>query len=138
MCHYYHYPGHVHQNCRKLQNKNRRFQTCHYQKSLKYASTSITTVVESGKTNSCLISSSSIWVIDSKATDYMTSDSSLLTMLQSHPSSSLVTLVYGSTSCALGSMTIHVTPRITLTSVMSLSQLSFNLIYVSKLTCTLN
>ena len=35
-------------------------------------------------------------------------------------------------------MTIHPTPLITLTSVTSLPQFSFNLIYVSKLTHTLN
>ena len=51
VCHYCHNPGHVRYNCRKLQNKNRRFQSVHYQKSLQSASTSITTLVESGKTN---------------------------------------------------------------------------------------
>ena len=49
MCHYCHNPGHVNQNCMKLQNKNRRFQCVHSQKSLKSASTSITTLVESSK-----------------------------------------------------------------------------------------
>ena len=49
MCHYFHNLGHVRRNCRKLQNKNRRFQSVHYQKSLKSVSTSITTLVELGK-----------------------------------------------------------------------------------------
>ena len=44
VCHYCHNPGHVRRNCRKLQNKNQRFQSVHYQKSLKFASTSITTL----------------------------------------------------------------------------------------------
>ena len=78
MCHYCHNQEHVRQNCRKLQNKNRRFQSLHYQKSLKSASTSITTLVKSGKTNTCLIYSSSIWVIDSGATDHITNNSSYL------------------------------------------------------------
>ena len=56
----------------------------------------------------------------------------------SHSSTSTVTFADGSTSCVLGSRTIHPTPLITLTSVMSLSQFSFNLIFVSKLTRTLN
>ena len=55
LCHYCHNPGHVRQNCRKLQNKNRRFQYVHYQKSFKSASTSITTLVESGKTNTSFL-----------------------------------------------------------------------------------
>ena len=138
VCHYCHNPGHVCQNCRKLQNKNRRFQFFHYQKSLKFAFTSITTIVESSKTNTCFISSSSTWVIDSEATDHMTSNSSLVAKFQSHLSTSTITLADGLTSCVFGSGTIHLTHLITLTSVMSLAELSFNLISTSKLTCTLN
>ena len=57
VCCYCHNPGHVSRNCGKLYNKNRRFQSVHYPKSLKSASTSITTLVESGKTNTCFLSS---------------------------------------------------------------------------------
>ena len=138
MCHYCHNPRYVRRNCRKLQNKNRRFQSFHYQKSLKSTSTSITTLVESSKTNTCFISFSSTWVIDFGATDHMTGNSSLFTTFQSHPSTSTVTLVDGSTSYVLRSRTIHLTPLITLTSVLSLLQFSFNLIYVGKFTRTFN
>ena len=117
---YCHNPGHVRQKCRKLQRKNRNFQSSQYQKSLKSASTSITTLVESGKTNTCFISSSSTWIIDSGAIDHMTSNSSLFTTFQSHPSTSTVTLADRSTSCVLGSRIIHLTPLITLTFVLSL------------------
>ena len=120
VCHYCHNPGHVLQNCRKLQNKNRRFQFVHHQKSLQSTYNSISTLVESGKTITCFISSYSTWVIHSGATDHMTGNSSLFTTFQSHPSTSTVTLAYGSTYCVLGSGTIHLTPLITLTSVMSL------------------
>ena len=68
----------------------------------------------------------------------MIGNSSLFTMFQSHPSISIVTLVDRSRSCVIGLGTVHPTPLITLTSVMSLPQFSFNLIYVSKLTRTLN
>ena len=68
----------------------------------------------------------------------MTGNSSLFTTFLSHPSTSTITLAYGSTSCVLGSETIHLTPLITLTFVLSLPQFSFNLIFLSKLTCTLN
>ena len=80
---------------------------------------------------------SSTWAIDSGATDHMTSNSSLFTTFQPNPSTSTVTLADGSTSCVLGLGTMHHTPLITLTSVLSLPQLSFNLI-VGKLTHTLN
>ena len=128
LCHYCHNPGHVCRNYRKLQNKNRRFQSSTYQKSLKSASTPISTLAESCKTNTCFLSSSSTWVIDFGDNDYMTSNSSLFTTFQSHHATSIVTLADGSTSCVLGSETIHPTPLITLTSIMILSQFSFNLI----------
>ena len=79
MCYYCHNPGHVRRKCRRLQRKNRRFQSSRYQKSLKSAATSITTLVESGKTNTCFISSSFTWVIDYGATNRMTGNSSLFT-----------------------------------------------------------
>ena len=68
----------------------------------------------------------------------MIGKSSLFSTFQPHPSTSTVILTSGSTSCVLGSETIHSTPLITLIFIMSLSQFSFNLIYVSKLTRTLN
>ena len=68
----------------------------------------------------------------------MIGNSNLFTAFQSHPATSTVTLVDGSTSCVLGSGTIHLTLLITLTSVMSLPQFSFNLIFVGKLTRILN
>ena len=138
VCHYCHNPGHVRHNCRKLQNKNRRFQSVHHQKSLKSASTSITTLAESSKTNTCFLSSFSTWVVDFGATDHMIGNSSLFTTFQFHPSTSTATFTDGSRSYVLGSKTIHPTPLITLTYVLSLPQFFFNLIYVSKLILTLN
>ena len=136
VCHYCHNPGHVRRDYRKLQNKNRRFQCAH--EPLKDVYTPSTMLVGSSKPNTCLISSSSNRFIDSGATDHMTDNSSLFTMFQPHLSTSTVTLADGLTSCVLGSETIHLTPSITLISIMSLPQFSFNLIYMSKLTCTLN
>ena len=138
MCYYCHNPSHVHRKCRRLHRKNQRFQSSQYQKSLTSASTSITTLIESGKTNTCFISSSSTWVIDTGVTDHMTGNCNLFTTFQSHPSTPTVTLADESTSYILGSGTIHMTPLITLTFVLSLAQFSFNLIYVSKLTRKLN
>ena len=136
VCHYCHNPRHVHQDCKKLQNINRRFPYVH--ESLKGASTPSTMLAKSGKPNMCLISSSSKWVIDSGATNHMTINSSLFITFQPHPSTSIVTFTNRSTSCVLRSETIHPTPLITLTSVLSLPQFSFKLISVSKVTHKLN
>ena len=138
VCHYCHNLGHVRWNCKKLQNKNRIFHFVSYQKSLKSVSTPISTLAKPGKTNTCFLSSSSTWVIDSGVTDHMTDNSSLYTTFQSYLATSTVSLADGSTSCVLGSGTIHSTSLITLTPVMSLPQFSFNLISMSKLTRTLN
>ena len=97
VCYYCHKPGHARQECRKLLNRNRRFESAQvasasntlkqsvvlsadeYAKLLKPASTPTTTLAESGKLGTCLMSSSSNWVIDSRATDRMIGNSSLFT-----------------------------------------------------------
>ena len=152
VCNYCHKLGHTRRECKKLLNRNRRFQSAHvasasntleqlvvlsadaYAKLLKPASTPTTTLAKLGKPDTCLMSSSSNWVIDSGATDHMTRNSSLFTTFQSHPSTSTVTLADGSKSYVLGSGTINPTPLIPLTYVLSLPHFSFNLISVSKLT----
>ena len=111
MCHYCHNLGHVCRDYKKLLNRNRRFLYVH--ESLKDVSTPSTMFVGSGKPNTCLISSSSKWVIDSRATYHMIGDSSLFTTFQPHPSTSTVTLADGSKSYVLGSGTIHPTSLIT-------------------------
>ena len=105
VCHYCYISRHVHRDCRKLQNINRRFQCAH--KSLKDVSTPSTMLIGSSKPSTRLISSSSKWVIDSGATDHMTDNSSLFTTFQPHPSTSIFTLADESTSCVLGPGTIH-------------------------------
>ncbi|XP_057997516.1 uncharacterized protein LOC131176484 [Hevea brasiliensis] len=99
ICYYCHEPGHTKYNCPQLQRKNQRSQMANmaaedstvsssektvlvsaedfaqfsqYQASLKPTSSPITAIAESGKSTTCLVSSSSKWVIDSGATDHMT------------------------------------------------------------------
>ena len=62
----------------------------------------------------------------------MTCNSSLFSTSQSIPSISIINVAYRSQSCVLGSDTIFATPS--LSSVLSLPNLSFNLMIVSKLT----
>ena len=156
---YRHKPGHVIRDCKKRQTRNKKFMSAHrasttealdqlvqfsatelarfqfYQDPLRSPSTPITATAESGNPNKCLVpSSSSEWVIDSRATDQMTDNSSLFFTLQSQPSPSIVTLANGLQSCVLGSGTIVPTPSIPLTSVLSLPNFSFNFMFVSKLT----
>ena len=79
-------------------------------------------------------SSSSEWVIDSKATTHMTGNSSLFSTFQSQSSPSTITLADGSQSYVLGSGIVFPTPSIPLSSVLSLPNFSFNLVSMSKLT----
>ena len=156
VCYYCHKAGHTRRECRKLLNRNQRFQSAHiasasntleqsvvlcadeFAKLLNPTSTPTTALAESGKPDTCLMSSSSNWVIDSGATDHMVGNSSLFTTFQSHPFTSTVTLADGSKSCVLMSGTINPTPLIPLTFVLRLPHFSFNLISMSKLTRTFN
>ena len=56
VCHYCHNPRHVCRDCRKLQDRNQRFQYAH--ESLKSASIPSTMLTGSGNHKTCLISSS--------------------------------------------------------------------------------
>lgn len=108
MCHYYHKPGHIKRDCRKLQSKKSQFahvassaetssptiaisvneyaKLVHLQETVKQPTSPISVIVESGKTNTCLIFTSSKWVIDTDATDHMTSNPNLLSHFKSHTS----------------------------------------------------
>ena len=142
-------------DCKKRQNRNQKFQFAHiasttepsnqsiqfstvklarfqlYQDSLRSPSTPITLLLSQVTRINVLYL---LHVIDFGAIDHMTSNSSLFSTFQSQPSPSTVILADGSHSCVLGSGTIVPTPSISLTSVLSLPNFSFNLMYVSKLT----
>ena len=134
VCHYCHTPGHLKRDCRKLRYKTQKAHSAHiastndtadksvlipadefakfskYQEFLKSSSTPITAIVDLGKPNACLVSSSSKWVIDSGAADHRTCNSSLFSTFQPYPSPSSVTLADGSPSSVLGSGTITPSP----------------------------
>ncbi|RVW51817.1 Retrovirus-related Pol polyprotein from transposon TNT 1-94 [Vitis vinifera] len=153
VCFYCHGAGHTKKNCRKLQNRNRRIQTANvatsdtatfsdssnkivtmtaeefskysqYQDALK-ASTPVNALAESGKT--CLVSSSNKWIIDSGATNHMTGNHKTFSTFRTH-SAPPVTVADGSTYEIKGSGTVKPTSSITLSSVLNLPNLAFNLI----------
>ena len=95
------------------------------------ASTPISALAESSKT--CLVSASNKWIIDSGATNHMTSNHKTFSTFRTHSVPS-ITVVDGSTYEIKGSGTVKPTSSITLSSVLNLPNLAFNLISISKLT----
>ncbi|RVX16304.1 Retrovirus-related Pol polyprotein from transposon RE1 [Vitis vinifera] len=83
-----------------------------YQEALK-ASTPVSALAELGKT--CLVSSSNKWIIDSGATDHMTSNHKPFSTFRTH-STPPVTVADGSTYETKGSGTVKPTSSITLSS----------------------
>lgn len=81
----------------------------------------------------CLITSSNKWVIDSSATNHM-SNPNIFSSFQSHKAPSPITTANESTCNSIGFGTVKPTSAIALCSVFSLPKLAFNLIYVSKVT----
>ncbi|CAM8996453.1 unnamed protein product [Rhodiola kirilowii] len=93
-------------------------------------------IAQSGTSNTCLVSTSPQWVIDSGATDHMTGNPALFASFTPHHSSPPVSLADGTQSPVVGS--VNPTSSLSLTSVLSLPKLSFNLMSVSRLTRSLN
>jgi len=77
-------------------------------------------------------------VIDSGAKDHMTGTPNIYSSFRSHVALSPVTVADGSICNIIGSGTVKPTSSITLSSVLGLPKLAFNLMSVSKLTRDLN
>lgn len=107
-----------------------------YRQSLKEFNLKLLPLVDSRK--ACLVSFSNSYVIDSGATDHMTDNPNTFSTFWSHKAPFHVTVANGSTCKIVGSETIKASSSITLSSVLNLPKLAFNLIYVSKLTRGLN
>ncbi|XP_055811679.1 uncharacterized protein LOC129881513 [Solanum dulcamara] len=82
-------------------------------------------LIESG--NKFLISSSSNWIIYSGAIDHMTGNPQIFSKFQSHKVPAYVTIANGSSYTTEGSGTVNPTSSITLSSVLGLPSLAFNL-----------
>ncbi|KAL6328839.1 hypothetical protein AAG906_003856 [Vitis piasezkii] len=92
-----------------------------YQDALK-ASTPVSALAESGKT--CLVSSSNKWIIDSGATDHMTGNHKTFSTLNTFAPLILAMVL----PMRLKGGTVKPTSSITLSSVLNLPNLAFNLI----------
>nr|XP_009764627.1 PREDICTED: uncharacterized protein LOC104216300 [Nicotiana sylvestris] len=68
----------------------------------------------------------------------MTGNPNIFSSFRSHKAPSPVTVADGSTYSSVGSGIVKPTSSITLSSVLSLPNLAFNLIFVSKITKDLN
>ena len=110
-----------------------------YQDSLQAlsSSTPVASTVAPGTTK-CLLTSSTKWVITSGAITHMIGNSRLFSRPLSPTPFPFVTLADGFTSSVLGSGTIHLTPSFSLSFVLHLPNLSFNLISISQLTHNFN
>ncbi|CAH9092634.1 unnamed protein product [Cuscuta europaea] len=105
---------------------------------LSLTASSATTQVDTGNPAACLSTSSRNWVIDSGATDHMTGNESILDSFTSSANQSHVTLANGSTASVNGLGTTTLSPNLSLSSVLYLSQFPFNLISVSQIIKALN
>lgn len=90
------------------------------------------TLIKLGKR--CLISSLNKWVIDYGTIDHITGNHDIFFSFRLHKKSSPETIFDGSTYNIVGSGTIKLTLSIILLSILSISKLTFNLIFMSRFT----
>ena len=102
------------------------------------ASSPSTSLAQKGTPTACLTSRTRPWVIDSAATDHLTGISTLFSSLESSSSLPPVTLADGSSMPVEGIGTVHLSPFLSLSSVLYISRSPFNLLSVGKLTKELN
>lgn len=84
------------------------------------------------------IFSSNIWAIDSNTTNHMIDNSNIFSNFRLHKTHFPITIADGSINNIVNSRTKKLTSSIILSFVLSLPKLTFNLIYMSKLTKDFN
>ena len=101
------------------------------------ASDSTTTLAQQS-TSTAYLATQDPWVIDSGATDHMTSTLGLLSNLEQSSILSNVTLANGLTTIVFGLGIANLGPNLSLFSVLYIPNFPFNLLSISKLTKILN
>lgn len=100
-------------------------------KFMEYSSIPISVLTGPSNLNTCLITSSSKWVIDSGATIHIIGNPNLFSPYKLHSCKTPVTLGDSSSSQVVGLWTPNLTSTIHLTSVLNLPNFSFNIISIS-------
>ncbi|KAJ9699454.1 hypothetical protein PVL29_008172 [Vitis rotundifolia] len=97
-------------------------------------------VAQTGNASACLTHTSSLgpWILDSGASDHISGNKDFFSSITTTSALPTVTLANGSQTVAKGIGLAHPLPSLPLTSVLYTPECSFNLIFISKITCTLN
>ena len=100
----------------------------------------VASVAQTGNASACLTHTSSLgpWILDSSASDHISCNKDLFSSLTTTPTLPTVTLANGSQPVAKGIGLAHPLPSLPLTYVLYTPEYSFNLIFISKITHTLN
>ena len=103
-------------------------------------STSVASVAQTSNASACLTHTSSLgpWILDSGASDHIYGNEDLFSSLTTTPTLPIVTIANGFQTVAKGIGLAHPLPSLPLTSVLYTLECPFNLISISKITCTLN
>ncbi|RVW49248.1 Retrovirus-related Pol polyprotein from transposon RE2 [Vitis vinifera] len=103
-------------------------------------SASVISIAQTGNASACLTHTSFLgpWILDSGASDHISSNKDLFSSLTTISALPTVTLANGSQTVAKDIGLAHPLPSLPLTSVLYTPECSFNLISISKITRTLN
>ena len=103
-------------------------------------SASVTSVAQTSNASACLTHTSSLgpWILDSSASDHISSNKDLFSSITTISALPIVTLANGSQTVAKGIGLTHPLPSLPFTSVLYTPECSFNLISISKITRTFN
>ena len=101
---------------------------------------SIASVAQPDNASACLTHTSSLgpWILDSGASDHLFGNKDLFSSITTTSALPIVTLANGSQTMAKSFGFAHPLPSLPLHSVLYASECHFNLISISKITCTLN
>ena len=103
-------------------------------------SASVASVAQTDNASTCLTHTSSLrpWILDFGASDHISGNKDLFSSLTTAPTLPTVTLANGFQTVAKGIGLAHPLPSLPLTSVLYTPECPFNLIFISKITRTLN
>ncbi|RVX10877.1 Retrovirus-related Pol polyprotein from transposon TNT 1-94 [Vitis vinifera] len=132
-CTYCNKLGHTRDRCYQLHGRPPR--TAHATKSASVAS-----VAQTGNAFVCLTHTSSLgpWILDSGASDHISGNKNIFSSITTTSTLPTVTLANGSQTMAKGFGFAHPLPSLPLYSVLYAPECPFNLIFISKITRTLN